>query len=286
MFTYSGLDGIQDAVSNWNTRNGNAIQRLGGAGQAAGGAAAVALGTFGCPESMGAGCLLAIWGADQLQAGNRTLESGQQQATVGGYLISKTGISPEYSEALYSLIGFVPAGGASAVGRASSGLTIKNVDVVNAVIDPVDDLSRLKPTTTYFRVEGGGVGSATSQNRITVNADRTISINPGCSGQLCVSVGNADHAVYYLTNKRPDGSVVVFEVDASLHNEIMSRAVPQQPVPGAFRDPSAPKVVDPTTPGTSLELPKMWESLLEKHSSGACVYSQSEFLKEFGNGSK
>ncbi|NYF22157.1 filamentous hemagglutinin [Xanthomonas sp. JAI131] len=286
MFTYSGLDGIQDAVSSWNTRNGNAIQRLGGAGQAAGGAAAVALGTFGCPESMGAGCLLAIWGADQLQAGNRTLESGQQQATVGGYLISKTGISPEYSEALYSLIGFVPAGGASAVGRASSGLTIKNVDVVNAVIDPVDDLSRLKPTTTYFRVEGGGVGSATSQNRITVNADRTISINPGCSGQLCVSVGNADHAVYYLTNKRPDGSVVVFEVDASLHNEIMSRAVPQQPVPGAFRDPSAPKVVDPTTPGTSLELPKMWESLLEKHSSGARVYSQSEFLKEFGNGSK
>ena len=43
----------------------------------------------------------------------------------------------------------------------------------------------------YFRVEGGGAGSATSQNRITVNADGTISIKPGCSGQLCVSVGGS-----------------------------------------------------------------------------------------------
>ncbi|WP_454669942.1 two-partner secretion domain-containing protein [Achromobacter kerstersii] len=134
----------------------------------------------------------------------------------------------------------------------------------------------------YFRVEGGGAGSATSQNRITVNADGTISIKPGCSGQLCVSVGGADHAVYYLNNKRPDGTVIVFEVDADLHKKIMERAIPQKPIPGIPRDPNAPKIVDPTTPGTSLELPKMWELLLEKHSSNARVYSQSDFLKEFG----
>ncbi|QDD92114.1 hypothetical protein CCZ28_17130 [Pseudomonas oryzihabitans] len=137
-------------------------------------------------------------------------------------------------------------------------------------------------TETYFRVEGGGSGSATSQNRITVNADGSIKINPGCSGQLCVSVGSAEHASYFLTNKRPDGSVVVFEVDAGLHKQIMDSSIPQRPVPGIPRDPSAPKIVDPNQPGIALELPKIWESLLEKHSSNARVYSHEEFLKEFG----
>ncbi|WP_263300119.1 hemagglutinin repeat-containing protein, partial [Xanthomonas citri] len=134
----------------------------------------------------------------------------------------------------------------------------------------------------YFRVEGGGAGAATSKNRITANSDGSISINPGCSGQLCVSVGTADHAVYYLSNKRPDGSVVVFEVDASLHSEIMNSAIPQRPIPGVPRDPTAPKIVDPNKPGTALELPKVWESLLESGSRNARVYSHDEFLKEFG----
>jgi hypothetical protein len=33
---------------------------------------------------------------------------------------------------------------------------------------------------------------------------------------------------------------------------------------GIPRDPDAPKRVDPGQPGYSLELPKVWESLLEK----------------------
>lgn len=45
-------------------------------------------------------------------------------------------------------------------------------------------------------------------------------------------MGSADHASYFLTNKRPDGSVVVFEVDAGLHKQIMDSAIPQRPVPG------------------------------------------------------
>ena len=135
---------------------------------------------------------------------------------------------------------------------------------------------------TYFRVEGGGSGSATSQNRIAVNDDGSITINPGCSGQLCVSVGSADHASYFLTNKRADGSVVVFEVDAGLHKQIMDSAIPQRPVPGVPRDPTAPKIVDPNKPGVALELPKMWESLLERNSSNARIYSHEDFLKEFG----
>ncbi|WP_288739999.1 hypothetical protein [uncultured Rheinheimera sp.] len=142
----------------------------------------------------------------------------------------------------------------------------------------------LTETTTYYRVEGGGSGAATSQNRIAVNQDGSISINSGCSGQLCVSTRNAEHASYYLTNRRPDGSVVVFEMDNSLHNFIMEEAVPQRPIPGIARDPNAPKIVDDSKPGTALELPKMWNSLIEEHSSKAKVYTQEEFLKRFGNG--
>ncbi|WP_206336653.1 hypothetical protein, partial [Pseudomonas viridiflava] len=36
-------------------------------------------------------------------------------------------------------------------------------------------------TVTYFRTEGGGSGTKTSQNRITANGDGTITINPGCA---------------------------------------------------------------------------------------------------------
>lgn len=75
--------------------------------------------------------------------------------------------------------------------------------------------------------------------------------------------------------------MVVFDVDAKLHEEIMSKAIPQRPVEGVPRDRTAPKIVDENKPGTALELPKVWEALIEKHSSYARIYSQDEFLKEF-----
>ena len=137
---------------------------------------------------------------------------------------------------------------------------------------------------TYFRVEGGGSGTQTSQNRINVNSDGSVTINSGCSGQLCVSTNGPNHAAYYLTNRRQDGSVVVFEVDAKLHKQIMDTAVPQRPVPGVPKDPNAPKIVDPTKgqPSVSLELPKVWDKLIEKNSSNARVLTKEEFLHEFG----
>lgn len=137
---------------------------------------------------------------------------------------------------------------------------------------------------TYFRVEGGGSGTQTSQNRINVNSDGSVTINSGCSGQLCVSTNGPNHAAYYLTNKRQDGSVVVFEVDAVLHKQIMDAAVPQRPIPGVPKDPNAPKIVDPSKgqPSVSLELPKVWDKLLEQNSSNARILTKEEFLNEFG----
>ena len=137
-----------------------------------------------------------------------------------------------------------------------------------------------KRTETYFRVEGGGSGNKTSQHRITVNQDGSIKINSGCHGQLCVSTKGADHAKYYLSEKRPGGKVVVFEVDASLHENIMKSLVPQRQA-GLY--PNSPKITDRNTPGLSIELPPVWEVLLEKHSSKARVLNEKQFKKEFGH---
>ena len=145
------------------------------------------------------------------------------------------------------------------------------------------DIVKKIETQTYFRVEGGGVGTKSSLNRITVNSDQTISINSGCSGQLCVSTNGPSHALYYLSEKRPDGKVVVFEIDKALHQKILSEAIPQKPIPGISRNPNAPKIVDESKgqPSINLELPKVWDRLLEESSSKARVLTQKEFENEY-----
>ena len=140
-----------------------------------------------------------------------------------------------------------------------------------------------KRTETYFRVEGGGSGNKTSQNRIKVNQDGTIKIDPKCTGQLCVSTKGADHAKYYLSERRSGGQVVVFEIDTKVHNDIMKNLVPQKPAPGTKNHPNAPKLVDINKPGFAIELPEVWNERLEKGSSKGRVMSQDEFFKEFGN---
>ncbi|MEX9839398.1 VENN motif pre-toxin domain-containing protein, partial [Raoultella planticola] len=114
-------------------------------------------------------------------------------------------------------------GGMSAV--VNSGALVKQFGKDVAAPNVKPGVTPPKNSETYFRVEGGGNGTKTSQNRINVNADGSVTINSGCSGQLCVSTNGPNHASYYLTNKRPDGSVVVFEVDASLHKQIMDAAI-------------------------------------------------------------
>ncbi|MDU4435943.1 MAG: hypothetical protein E7I42_24050 [Pluralibacter gergoviae] len=153
----------------------------------------------------------------------------------------------------------------------------------NSTVKPIEKVP--SSSETYFRVEGGGNGIQTSQNRISVNSDGSVTINSGCSGQLCVSTNGPNHAAYYLTNRRQDGSVVVFEIDAALNKQIMDAAVPQRPIPGVPKDPNAPKIVDPTKgqPSVSLELPKVWDRLIEQNSSKARVLTKEEFLNEFKN---
>lgn len=104
------------------------------------------------------------------------------------------------------------AGGVSAV-VASGALTKQfGKDVVqgakpgNSTAKPVENAPN--SSETYFRIEGGGNGTQTRQNRINVNSDGSVTINSGCSGQLCVSTNGPNHAAYYLTNRRQDVSSV------------------------------------------------------------------------------
>ncbi|WHO75883.1 hypothetical protein [Rhizobium sp. BT03] len=110
-----------------------------------------------------------------------------------------------------------------------------------------------------------------------VNADGSVSISPGCTGSICVSIDNSDHAAYSLSNKRSDGSVVVFEVDRVTHNKIMDDLVPQQGNSGA-----GVKLTDTNTPGTSIELNRAYSELMVSGSSNGRVLTQSEFFNEFG----
>ena len=132
----------------------------------------------------------------------------------------------------------------------------------------------------YFRVQGGGSGTATSREALTVNTDGSVTISPGCTGSICVSTGSADHAAYYISQRRQDGNVVVFEVDRTTHNEIMKMAVPQSGNRGA-----PVQIVDPTTSGNaiSLQLDQFYSDLMTKASSKGRVLTQQEFSNEFGS---
>lgn len=114
---------------------------------------------------------------------------------------------------------------------------------------------------------------------IAINADGSITLKPGCVGQLCVSAGSTDHAAYYIANKRPDGTVVVFEVDRATHNRIVADAVPQLNAPRGV-----PQIVDQTKSGTSisLQLPDFYAKLMVQNASKGRVLSQEDFLREFG----
>ncbi|GAA6143876.1 VENN motif pre-toxin domain-containing protein, partial [Hydrogenophaga sp. 5NK40-0174] len=137
-----------------------------------------------------------------------------------------------------------------------------------------------EPGVPYFRVQGGGSGTKTSRDALSVSPDGKLTITPGCTGAICVSAGSPDHAVYYITERRQGGQVVVFEVDQSTHRAIMGAKVPQK---GNARSPV--KVVDESTSGNSvsLELDEAYSRLMADHSSRARVMSQEEFLREFGN---
>ena len=118
-------------------------------------------------------------------------------------------------------------------------------------------------TVDVHRVQGGKPPAA-SRERIFMDNDGNISI-PDTDANLNISIGTDQHAEYFRAGRRRGGNIVTFEVGVQFHEEVMSKAIPQS---GARQNPAniggtAPKVTDPSTPGTSLELPAPWVERLE-----------------------
>jgi hypothetical protein len=123
---------------------------------------------------------------------------------------------------------------------------------------------------TYSRVQGGTPPNA-SRHRISVNSDGSISI-PNKRSDLNVSVGD-DHAVYFRTLRGGNAEIVKFDIPKWLHDEIEKNAVPQRNyrTNPANQGGTAPKIVDPSTPGRSYELPSPWIEWLEEYATNGNV---------------
>jgi hypothetical protein len=164
------------------------------------------------------------------------------------------------------------------------------LDISNRAVERIRNIRRGRVTNNnvpdvpegvpYFRVQNGGSGTATSRDALTVNADGSLNITPGCTGAICVSAESSDHAVYYLSNRRPGGNVVVYEVDRVTHNQIMEVAVEQAGNSGA-----PVQIVDPTTSenAISLQLNQVYSALMINGASNSRVLTHQEFLREFGS---
>lgn len=118
-----------------------------------------------------------------------------------------------------------------------------------------------EPTVTVFRVQGGTPPLA-SRQLITIDANGNPVIR---RTTLNVSIGDPAHAEYFLSN-RPGADITSFDIPQWMGDFIDEQAVPQA---GYRTNPAnqgglAPKVVDPTTPGRSYELPDIWAKWLQE----------------------
>jgi hypothetical protein len=176
------------------------------------------------------------------------------RAVVGDEVLIKSGVVMGDAVTGDAITGEAVAGDEVLIGRegaAAEGISIKGgTDSVK-----------------YYRVQGGGTGNQTSQFRISINPDGSISI-PNKKADLNISAYDLEHAQYFRDTARAGGEIVEFQVPKHLDDLIKENLVDQY---GYTKNPlsqggTAPKLVDPTTPGTSYELPSSpWLDWLEEY---------------------
>lgn len=114
----------------------------------------------------------------------------------------------------------------------------------------------------YFRVQGG-IPPKASKVLITIDGSGNASFK---NATINLSVGDTKHAEHFMS-LRPGSELVKFEVPQWFDDFLKSNAIPQN---GYKLNPAnqgglAPKIVDPTTPGTSYELPPVWSRWLNEN---------------------
>ena len=121
----------------------------------------------------------------------------------------------------------------------------------------------------YRRVQGG-TGPKSSQVRIQVNDDGTISI-PNKKANLNISIDNGEHSDYFLNKRGEDAYIVEMEVPKWFDDFLQETAIPQKyyRTNPLNQGGLAPKITDTTTPGKSFELPDPWVEWLEEN----CIHA-------------
>jgi hypothetical protein len=108
----------------------------------------------------------------------------------------------------------------------------------------------------------GGTPPLASRQHIVLDSNGNPRIN---KTTLNISIGNPEHAQYFLS-KRPGAEVTSFEIPKWMDDFIQGEAIPQAnyKLNPLNQGGLAPKIVDPTTPGRSYELPSIWSKWLEE----------------------
>lgn len=147
-------------------------------------------------------------------------------------------------------------------------------DIANQTSNKIDDVSNyisrgIKETSdemvTYRRVQGGTPPNA-SRSRIIIDENGNVKI-PNKKANLNVSTGNNEHAKYFLNKRGGNAVIVEFDIPKWLDDFIKETSIEQK---GYKSNPlnqggTAPKIVDPTTPGISYELPAPWIEWIEEY---------------------
>ncbi|KOR90586.1 hypothetical protein AM231_00905 [Paenibacillus solani] len=125
---------------------------------------------------------------------------------------------------------------------------------------------------TYRRVQGGE-GTKSSQPRVQVNEDGTVTI-PDKDTDLNISIDNGEHSNYFNNMRRGgNADIVEFDVPMWFDDFLKENTIPQldyQTNP-LNQGGTAPKLVDPTKPGNSFEVPAPWVEWIEEHATNARI---------------
>ena len=128
-------------------------------------------------------------------------------------------------------------------------------------------------TVTYRRVQGGA-GNQSSQQRVVIDSEGNVYINKK-DKNLNISIDNGEHSQYYINNNRSGADIYEFEVPKWLDDMVKEYTIPQA---GYKNNPlnqggSAPKLTDPTTPGTCIEFPAPWIEWIEEYATNGRIIS-------------
>ena len=128
----------------------------------------------------------------------------------------------------------------------------------------------------YYRVQGGGSGTTTSRELLTVESNGNLIFNDK-SKELYFSTDDMDHAIYYKTGygvnihgdvidvnpPRPGGITIEFEVPKWLDDQLKEEAIPQHRAGSNPLNNNSPQIVDPLQPGHPFGIKEIWQTLIE-----------------------